>query len=639
MTTAACPSEDMARLAAAEEATAASAQAARRAAAQMEAATAHEEAEEAKTEAATAHDEAEQAIMDAAAADMRAMDAETALGEAQQEIDDLQDQLDRQAEEAAEYSPTDPGGTLEGVEGRAAAARVAVLNPNPIGLTTVSARTLGAETNIGPDGMRGTADDAPFPIPAAAAGGPIVLAALPRDVNLAGLQQSQLGQPPALTLNVTGGSGLGTAADSASTPAPTIPGWTGVSLERMGPGAITQKAYVYSDAQPSVRAFEDVYEYNTDRVGGGGAVTIPLGSRTHLLVNAYVAAVGGVATTPTAIGQIDPNISFTHGLSATTGVTTRQIVATPAPPAAGAVAPLPAGSALPGSYANVPGVYRCSTICTVSLAADGSTVQFIGGTAAAPLAGNLTFRADDPDTLLPDADWLAFGIWEAVPDSPTLANPGRLRPFVGGNAPVYTFAQVSAAGMRGTATYNGNAVGQYATRDQGSHLAEMGYFTATATVTANFDADSTPLTAAVDGFGLAVSGSITNFVDGDGNPLAGWRVNLNGGGMITGPDGSGAAGPPVVPPVMRARPSTDGDIYGTTSGLGGGATSGSLSWTGIWDAWLFGNGAATGGMPTGIAGRFQASAGSARPVTTAEGRINQFTDTGFAGVAGSFAGR
>ena len=71
---------------------------------------------------------------------------------------------------------------------------------------------------------------------------------------------------------------------------------------------------------------------------------------------------------------------------------------------------------------------------------------------------------------------------------------------------------------------------------------------------------------------------------------------------------------------------------GATSG-----TTGSLSFEGVWEAWMFGNN--PDNHPTGVAGNFQASMGTAQPVTTPEARIDQFNDQGFAGVVGSFAGR
>ena len=67
---------------------------------------------------------------------------------------------------------------------------------------------------------------------------------------------------------------------------------------------------------------------------------------------------------------------------------------------------------------------------------------------------------------------------------------------------------------------------------------------------------------------------------------------------------------------------------GMTSG-----TSGAMEWSGHWDATLHGNTKAN--LPTSVVGTFQADAGMSVPALV-DGAINQTTDTGFAGVIGSF---
>ena len=208
------------------------------------------------------------------------------------------------------------------------------------------------------------------------------------------------------------------------------------------------------------------------------------------------------------------------------------------------------------------------------------------------------------------------------------------------------FLYADVAALVGTASYSGAAVGHYATRAQGAHTVDTGRFTATAALTANFDADANPDLAGVDAAGLSVSGRITNFMAEDGTAMPGWLVNLRNGAMLTGIFDAAASTFPATTRNMTPgddtivpRASTNGDIYGTTSGTSGGP-SGSLSWSGVWDAWLFGNDLTV--HPSGIAGRFQASAGTAEPNTSPEGRIlllGPMADQGFAGVTGSFAGR
>ena len=554
------------------------------------------------------------AVAAAAVAEAARMDAADALATANMTIEALQAQL------AAGPGTT---GTLEGVDGRAAAQRIEegmmespleretldrakIDNPNAIGTTpTGDDIVFPADPEPGDDDYH--ADMEPRMV-------------IPDDVSVTDLKQARLGTPAELTLSVKGGTGLGTAMHSAEMDAPEIAGFTGVALERDGPGPITQMALVYSDAERSVRAFGDVYRYNAGlNAAGDDLLPGPLteGQRTHLLV--------GTATPLVNLADLDANVDLNHGLSTTTGVLMRALTGDPAT-AAGRAA-----RRVSGTYAGVSGQFLC-----VGATGTACNIQLSGGNVQIELETNteLVFRADNAESLLPDTDYLAFGVWTEVPDSPTLANPGRVRAFVAGNASVFKHGDVDP--LTGMASYSGGAVGHYATRAQGSHTAEMGRFTASATLSANFDGGATPL----------LSGKVDSFMDEDGMEMMGWLVNLDKGAMLAplrfavGND----IGPPDLPDnpldpaafmatdIMVPRPSTDGDIYGTTSG-----TTGSQSWDGIWDAWLFGNN--TSAHPTGVAGRFIATSGSAQPMTTPEGLINLFEDEGFAGVIGAFAGR
>ena len=509
-------------------------------------------------------------------------------------------------------------GTLEGAEGRAAAARIKnatssapdrndslelVDSTNP--LVTPNDPSNDTRYNL----MRAEAavqENGALTHAAAAPDGEMPdnrtepSTVIPQSVSVTGLKQARLGQPAELTLSVKGGTGLGTAMDTADEDAPMIARWDGVALEKDGPGPITQMALVYSDAERSVRAFGDVYRYNRD---GAMITIIPAaeGDRTHLSVGIP----SGLAPTPQDLENFDDKVELTHGL-ATDGVTSRPF------------------TTIGGSYDGVAGQFVCvheSDTCTLQLAADGTEQIYV--TAVGP---EIQFRANNAESLLPDTDYLAFGVWTEVPDSPTLANPGRVQGFVHGNATVFKYADV--ADLAGSASYSGAAVGHYATRAQGAYTVDMGRFTASAALTANFDADADPYMAGNDAAGLSVTGTISSFKMEDGTDIDGWVVTLRSGGMLTRTFDEGDANDDTR---ILARPSTDGDIYGATSG-----TTGSLSWSGVWDAWLFGNN--TDAHPTGVAGRFQAVRGEPQPTTT-DGAINLFTDEGFAGVTGAFAGR
>jgi hypothetical protein len=300
------------------------------------------------------------------------------------------------------YDPSQPGGTREDAEDRYAAQRIA----QSVGSTVVEA----ARPAIDRDGSGGDdATDGPYEgeIKEDVFGDRIR-----GGVSIDGISQARLGQDPMITLDIAGGSELGTATDSAGE-APAISGFEGVSLMKDGPGAITQMALVYSDIERSVRAWGDVYRYNTDSAGMElGADIESEGARTHLRV--------GDTVVDAPLSMVDSKISLDHGLSTTKGVTERDISANE--------------TAL-GSYDGVVGQYVF--LADTTLEFDGTTLTVTAGT------GTVLFKADDPDVVIPDRDYLAFGVWTEIPDDPTNANPGRVRPFVHGNAGPLTADQVA----------------------------------------------------------------------------------------------------------------------------------------------------------------------------------------------------
>ena len=516
---------------------------------------------------------AEMAAADAAAA---AAAAQAAADEAAMEDDDMMDPPE------PEYSPTDPGGTLEDVRDRAAAQRIwesADITPMI---------TDGVVTGYMINGLEKSG----------AASGSVT--------------QARLGRPLNLTVDVMGGQGLGTALHSADEDAPDLgEPWMGVNLEREGPGPIKQMALVYSDIEQSARAFGDVYPYNRniDAMGGGAS---PGNAQNVVLTHRWVSDIpDGTA------GMLDdPKAKPVSGLNELAG-TSSLVLAARFPDAANDGESATAADPIRGTYDSVPGQFICvgtgaGQTCTVN--ADG----WLGSAAGI----QLLFVADDPDVVIGDQDYLLFGVWSEVPDNPTLANPGRVRPFVHGNAGAFTEADYM--GLSGDATYSGKAVGHWATRAQGSHMADAGRFTANATLMASFETL------------VSLSGRIDAFMDEAGEmDMSGWRVNLKGGmladSMEENPDFDDTAD--VGPDNMMMRSvASEVDIFGDVDGY-----AGSRAWEGKWEAWMFGTHKDT--TPTGVAGNFVALGGTPQPVTTPEARIDQFNDQGFAGVVGSFAGR
>ena len=128
-------------------------------------------------------------------------------------------------------------------------------------------------------------------------------------------------------------------------------------------------------------------------------------------------------------------------------------------------------------------------------------------------AGSMTFTpsgGSSPTTLtagtvtstVPDADYLAGGVWLVVPDNAASAADYEFGAFGDGNDP---FRQSHLMAVQGTASYDGAATGVYSEKMAGS--THIGYFDGDVTLTADFGGASD--------LG-SISGSITDFeVDGD----------------------------------------------------------------------------------------------------------------------------
>ena len=187
-------------------------------------------------------------------------------------------------------------------------------------------------------------------------------------------------------------------------------------------------------------------------------------------------------------------------------------------------------------------------------------------------AGNMTFTPSDGSaatvltagtvtSTVPDADYLAGGVWLIVPDDATNAGDYEFGAFADGNDP---FLQSRLPALQGTATYEGDATGVYSETAGGS--TEMGYFDGDVRLIANFG----------DANGLGtINGSITNFeVDG-----------VREDGMLN----LGTA-----------------SIGSQDNGFFRGAVTGSddeRNYTGHWGGQFYGNGEADG-RPGSVAGTF-----------------------------------
>ena len=187
-------------------------------------------------------------------------------------------------------------------------------------------------------------------------------------------------------------------------------------------------------------------------------------------------------------------------------------------------------------------------------------------------AGNMTFTPSDGSaastltagtvtSTVPDADYLAGGVWLIVPDNASSAGDYAFGAFADGSDP---FVQSNLTALQDTATYEGDATGVYSETMAGS--TSIGYFDGDVTLTADFG----------DANGLGtISGSITSFIV-DGYSEDG-TLNLE-----------------------------TASIGSQDSGFFRGAVTGSdsdRSYTGHWGGQFFGN-SETDGRPGSVAGTF-----------------------------------
>ena len=122
-----------------------------------------------------------------------------------------------------------------------------------------------------------------------------------------------------------------------------------------------------------------------------------------------------------------------------------------------------------------------------------------------------------------DGDYLTLGFWLVEPDN--ARGSYSYAPFYAGRD---AFDPAHLVGLKGTATYAGPAVGKYVIRDFRSEEARKGIFTASATLTANFDPSNCrrlgPPRLNAAG---AISGTVKDFKSADPDHYLGtWNVGL-----------------------------------------------------------------------------------------------------------------
>ena len=290
------------------------------------------------------------------------------------------------------------------------------------------------------------------------------------------------------------------------------------------------------------------------------------------------------------------------------------------------------GAKLSGSYAGVAGAFRCNAPtddanCSLAENADGEV-----------LAGGMwQFVPASATVFLADTDYLIYGAWLKKPDTQV---------GVGASAAISAGSMLfdaddddtenGIANLTGKATYTGHATGFFAERHVDSGTATSGKFSATAELTANFDA-GTDSDAGDTGLDGTLSGMITDF-DRDDDVEVDWVVSLR---MLDLGASTTDADPPVPTRIVGATNTTSDSINpgGFTAGATGGSASGA-PWSGEWGVQFVGPAPRIGTEttsdqhPNGVVGTFGAQRGMPSLVAT-----DDSPDEGFVGVIGGFGAR
>ena len=232
-----------------------------------------------------------------------------------------------------------------------------------------------------------------------------------------------------------------------------------------------------------------------------------------------------------------------------------------------------------GTYDGIDGTYKCFYVVNKE---PGCVV---GDEESGTPQGVIRFV---PDRVEGD-DYLTFGVWLTVPEQ--VEDDHSVGAFATGNDPF----KGDVSELKGTATYEGPAVGIYGKRETDSTTSDVGSFTATAYLTAKLANGQ-------------VYGDVTNFEE-NGESLGSWNVELN-------------------PGVRTGDPSHGLKFIGGTqnSNMGKGID---LKSTGKWTGQFYGNGKATD-HPGSVAGTFNAKTGTPKKTVG---------DQGFLGIVGAFGAK
>ena len=170
------------------------------------------------------------------------------------------------------------------------------------------------------------------------------------------------------------------------------------------------------------------------------------------------------------------------------------------------------GSSTPGTFNGVPGVWACTTTCTVATASSGA--QTLSG------GGALTFTPTDGARVVAgDSDWLAIGSWAVEMDSGHTV----VGAFFNGGDPFSTSqaANMGLRNLRGEATYDGIARGHYAEHNDGAR--DAGVFSATTKFVVDFGTTTSDSGSGI--YGMLRNFSTTSHGAAMAESRSAWEIN------------------------------------------------------------------------------------------------------------------
>ena len=280
------------------------------------------------------------------------------------------------------------------------------------------------------------------------------------------------------------------------------------------------------------------------------------------------------------------------------------------------------GESIDGSLDGVAGTFSCANAdgCWFTDTRRPGGYQAGPGVAFTPEGGTAQSVPTVETPTVPNADYLAFGLWLYQPEDVTDSANYEVGTFASGGDP---FDVSNLAGLTGTATYVGDALGTYYV-DGLTDNPTVGFFTADVTLDADF------------GNGTAtgsITGEVTNFEFEDdvaSSLPATLTLSSNLYSYLTEAFGHNYTSDEFG--IVRGESNIFDTPWRTDDPWPGGHVAGEVQasvneeyWNGQWHAVFYGNGASATDHPTGVAGHFNttlADNGAAR------------TD---AGLAGSFA--